>query len=99
MVNSGPSEHHGVVIGPLGRVAPALLVAVPEVTAGRVAHESVGKALPYGEREIHLDGPKDERLERKQHGKRQKYEQKNKLGMSSDQGTEQKTFKEKLLDN
>lgn len=54
MEEGGAGQDHGVIVGPFGRVAPALLVAVPEVAAGRVTHDSLGKTLPYGERKVHL---------------------------------------------
>lgn len=55
VVDGGAGQDHGVVVGPLGRVAPALLVAVPEVAAGGVAYDSLRKTLPDGEGEVHLD--------------------------------------------
>lgn len=55
VVDGSSSQHHGVVVGPLGGVAPALLVAVPEVAAGRVAHNPLGETLPHGEGKVHLD--------------------------------------------
>lgn len=55
VVDGGSSQHHGVVVGPLGGVAPALLIAVPEVAAGRVAHDPLRETLPHGEGKVHLD--------------------------------------------
>lgn len=55
VVDGSSGQHHGVVVGPLGGVAPALLVAVPEVAAGRVAHNPLGETLPHGEGKVHLD--------------------------------------------
>lgn len=54
MVDGGTSQHHRVVVGPFGCVAPALLVAVPEVASCRVADDSLWKTLPDGEGKIHL---------------------------------------------
>lgn len=58
MVDGGPRQHHGVVVGPFGGVAPALLVAVPKVAAGGVTYDPLRKALPHGEGKVHLDGQK-----------------------------------------
>lgn len=55
VVDGGSSQHHGIIVGPFGRVAPALLVAVPEVAAGRIADEPLGETLPHGEGEVNLD--------------------------------------------
>lgn len=54
VVDGGARQHHGVVVGPLGCVAPALLVAVPEVASRRVTYDPLWKTLPDGEGEIHL---------------------------------------------
>ena len=54
MIEGGPSQHHGVVIGPFGSVAPPLLVAVPEVAAGWVTHDAVREALPHREGKVDL---------------------------------------------
>lgn len=54
MEERGAGQDHGVIVGPFGRVAPALLVAVPEVAAGRIADDSLGETLPDGEGEVHL---------------------------------------------
>lgn len=54
VVDGGPRQHHGVVVGPLGCVAPALLVAVPEVASRRVTYDPLWKTLPDGEGKIHL---------------------------------------------
>lgn len=54
MVDGGTGQHHRVVVGPFGCVAPALLVAVPEVASCRVTYDSLWKTLPDGEGKIHL---------------------------------------------
>lgn len=59
MIDGSPSQHHGVIIGPFGSVAPALFVAVPEVAAGWVTNNAVWETLPHCEGEVHLD--RDER--------------------------------------
>ena len=59
VVDGGPGQHHRVIVGPFGCVAPALLVAVPEVAASRVPHDSLWKTLPDGEGKIHLDRQKE----------------------------------------
>jgi len=56
--NGGASQDHRVIVCPFGRVAPTLLVAVPEVAAGRVAHDSLRKTLPDGEGKVHLEQQK-----------------------------------------
>lgn len=61
VIDGGPGQDHRVIVGPLGRVPPALLVAVPEVAAGGVTDDPLGKALPDREGEVHLDGEKRER--------------------------------------
>lgn len=53
--HGGASQNHRVVVGPFGGVAPALLVAVPEVAAGRITHDPLRKTLPDGESKVHLD--------------------------------------------
>lgn len=58
MVDGGPGQHHRIIVGPLGCVAPALLVAVPEVAASGVTYDSLWKTLPDGEGEVHLDRQK-----------------------------------------
>ncbi len=55
VIDGSPSQHHGVVVGPFGSVAPTLFVAVPEVTASWVAHNAVRETLPYCEGKVHLD--------------------------------------------
>lgn len=55
VIDGSPGQHHGVVVGPFGCVAPPLLVAVPEVAAGRVANDAVGETLPHREGKVHLD--------------------------------------------
>ena len=54
VVNSSSRQHHGVVVRPLGRVAPPLLRVVPEMAACGVPHNPLGEALPHGEGKIHL---------------------------------------------
>lgn len=54
VVDGGPRQDHGVVVGPLGRVAPALLVAVPEVASRRITDDSLWETLPDREGKIHL---------------------------------------------
>ena len=54
VVNSSSRQHHGVVVRPLGRVAPPLLRVVPEMAACGVLHNPLGETLPYGEGKIHL---------------------------------------------
>lgn len=61
VVDGRPGQDHRVVVGPLGRVAPALLVAVPEVAACGVAHNALRKTLPDSEGKVHLDGERDTR--------------------------------------
>lgn len=60
VVERGPRQDHGVVVGPLGGVAPAGPGLVPVVAPGRVAHDPLGKTLPHGEGEIHLREPRAE---------------------------------------
>lgn len=55
MIDGGPRQHHGVVVGPFGGVAPPLLAAVPEMAARWIAHNAVWKTLPHGEGKVHLD--------------------------------------------
>lgn len=55
MIDGSPSQDHRIVIGPFGGVAPALLVAVPEVAAGGVTDDSLWKTLPDSEGKVHLD--------------------------------------------
>lgn len=54
VVNSSSRQHHGVVVRPLGRVAPPLLRVVPEMAACGVPHNPLGETLPHGEGKIHL---------------------------------------------
>ena len=54
MVEGGPGEHDGVLVGPLGGVPPALLQGVPEVAPGGVPHDPVGEAPPHQEGEVDL---------------------------------------------
>ena len=54
MVDGRPGEHHGVVVGPLGRVPPALLVAVPEMATGRISHNPLWETLPHRKGEVDL---------------------------------------------
>lgn len=55
MIDGSSSQHHGVVVGPFGGVAPTLLVAIPEVTASWVPNDAIRKASPHGECKLHLD--------------------------------------------
>lgn len=55
MIDGRPGQHHGVVVGPFGGVAPPLLTAVPEMAAGRITNDAVGKTLPHSEGKVHLD--------------------------------------------
>lgn len=55
VVDGGPGQHHRIVVGPFGCVAPALLVAVPEVAASGITYDSLRKTLPDGEGKVHLD--------------------------------------------
>lgn len=55
VVDGGPGQHHRIVVGPFGCVAPALLVAVPEVAASGITYDSLWKTLPDGEGKVHLD--------------------------------------------
>lgn len=55
VIDGSSSQHHGVVIGPFGSVAPAFFVAIPEVAAGWIANNAVWKTLPYGKSKVHLD--------------------------------------------
>ncbi len=55
VIDSSPSQHHGVVVGPFGSVAPSLLVAVPEVAASWVTNNAVWETLPHYESKVHLD--------------------------------------------
>lgn len=62
MVDGSSSQNHGVVVGPFGGVAPALLITVPEMTAGRISHNPLWEALPYCEGKIHLQATDTHRL-------------------------------------
>lgn len=54
VIDCSPRQHHGVVVSPLGRVAPPLLAAVPEVAAGRIANDAIWETLPHCEGKVHL---------------------------------------------
>lgn len=54
VIDGSPRQHHGVVVSPLGRVAPPLFAAVPEVAAGRIANDAIWETLPHCEGKIHL---------------------------------------------
>lgn len=56
VIDRSPRQNHGVVVGPFGSVAPALLVAVPEVAAGWVTNNAVWETLPHCEGKVHLEG-------------------------------------------
>lgn len=55
VIDGGPGQHHGVVIGPFGSITPPLLVAVPEVAAGWVTNDAVWETLPHCESKVHLE--------------------------------------------
>lgn len=55
MIDGGPRQHHGVVVGPFRGVAPPLLAAVPEMAARWITNNAVWKTLPHGEGKVHLD--------------------------------------------
>lgn len=63
VVNGSSGENHGIVIGPFGGVTPALLIIVPEMTAGRISHNSLRKTLPHCEGKVHLQGNVELKLE------------------------------------
>lgn len=54
VIDCSPRQHHGVVVSPLGRVAPPLLATVPEVAAGRIANDAIWETLPHCEGKVHL---------------------------------------------
>ncbi len=54
VVDGGSSQHHRIIVGPFGRVAPALLIAVPEVAASRITDDPLRKTLPDREGKVHL---------------------------------------------
>lgn len=56
MVERCPRQDHGVVVGPLGGVAPAGPGAVPVVASGWITHDTLWKVLPHQEGKIHLGG-------------------------------------------
>ena len=70
MIDGSPSQHHGVIIGPFGSVAPPLLVAVPEVAAGRVSDDAVWKTLPHCEGKVDLDPNQREKRKKREPKKR-----------------------------
>lgn len=55
VVDCSPRQHHGVVVGPFGSVAPPLLVAVPEVAPGWITDNAVWETLPHREGKVHLE--------------------------------------------
>lgn len=55
VVDCSPRQHHGVVVGPFGSVAPSLLVTVPEVAPGWVTNNAVRETLPHREGKVHLE--------------------------------------------
>lgn len=63
VVNGSSGENHGIVIGPFGGVTPALLIIVPEMTAGRISHNSLRETLPHREGKVHLQGNIELKLE------------------------------------
>lgn len=56
VIDCSPRQHHGVVVSPLGRVAPPLFAAVPEVAAGWIANDTIWETLPHCEGKVHLGG-------------------------------------------
>lgn len=54
VVESSSSQHHRIVIGPLGGIAPALLVDIPEMAPGWISHNPLRETLPNSEGKIHL---------------------------------------------
>ena len=56
MEESCSCEDHGVVVGPLGGVAPSGPGAVPVVAPRRVTYDTLGKTLPHDKGKIHLWG-------------------------------------------
>lgn len=54
VIDCSPRQHHGVVVSPLGRVAPPLFAAVPEVAAGWIANDTIWETLPHCEGKVHL---------------------------------------------
>lgn len=61
MIDGGPRQHHGVVVGPFRGVAPPLLAAVPEMAARWITNNAVWKTLPHGEGKVHLDPEQTDR--------------------------------------
>lgn len=64
VIDRSPRQHHGVVIGPFGSVAPPLLVAVPEVATGWVTNNAVWETLPHCEGKVHLEGGEETNKDR-----------------------------------
>lgn len=54
VVEGGGGEDDGELVGPLGGVAPALLLGVPEVALRGEAHDALGEAAPHREGKVHL---------------------------------------------
>lgn len=54
MVERCTGEHHGIIIRPLGRVAPATPTLVPVVAPRRVTNYSVREIPPHREGKINL---------------------------------------------
>lgn len=54
VVEGGPSQDDGVVVGPLRGVAPGALQRIPEVAPGRVAHDPLRETPPHQEGKVHL---------------------------------------------
>lgn len=55
VVDGGSSQHHRIVVGPFGCVAPTLLVAVPEMATCGVTYDPLWKTLPHSEGKVHLN--------------------------------------------
>lgn len=69
VIDGSPCQHHGVVVGPFGSVAPPLLVAVPEVAPGWVTNNAVWETLPHCEGKVHLDRDQRGTKRQKEEGK------------------------------
>ena len=54
VVEGGGSEDDGELVGPLGGVAPAPLLGIPEVALRGEAHDTLGEAAPHHEGKVHL---------------------------------------------
>lgn len=54
VVEGGPRQDDGVLIGPFRGVAPGVPQGVPEVAPGRVPHDPIWEAPPHQEGKVHL---------------------------------------------